>query len=345
MEPRNKTNRERERNERFAQAVVKLPTPELVAQNDGQERMSIDLRYAVRDLGAGGGSWWSALTEQKFSIHLPTAEENARRVSGGKLLLAAKGGRFELGVAGGTPVTARAAACGALAVSADAWSFGVVPRTDWGGFPAGLRREPTPRLFPAAVRDLFPQEVRALLQKPSTAKSQPSLVAKAPLTPGKFPAPKKQAPAQAPNLKPHASKPAPASHGNQRVSKPAVQKNIAKAPKPGASGTAGKKARAKPATGGRNYQKRTHRKVKGKQSPKDRCAECTYRKVKTIAKRGARKGKQIEAWVCTKCNRTDRAPRYTPKFKVVRCTDLGKKCKRAPTTTGRCTVCKRGPLH
>ena len=109
-----------------------------------QERMNVDLRFAIRDTAepCPPKPWWSCLGEQKFSLSLGTAQEAALGARDGKLLRAAKGGRFELpGMhEGGTPITARAAACASLAVTPTEWSFEARVREDWGGFPSGLAR-------------------------------------------------------------------------------------------------------------------------------------------------------------------------------------------------------------
>jgi len=265
--------------------------------------LNVDLRFALRDTDAGG-KWWSALVEQKFSGVLERAEEAARNSRDGKILAAAKDARFELGE-GGRPVTARAGACGALAVSPEAWSFAVEPRTEhW--FPAGLRRDGFRRPFPLEVRTLFPA---GLLQGAAGGGA-------------KAPAPQKA-----------------------RVKVPVQQKGPAQAPAQAPSKTPQKTIKKKAAAGGRAFQKQDFRMVRGRRSPKQPCAgACSYVSRRVTLSKGARKGRATRALVCSKCNRRHRDTQPPRKFSVVRCTKLGLKCtfsRRAAT----CRVCKRKPAN
>jgi len=268
--------------------------------------LSVDLRFALRDT-APGGEWFSALVEQKFSGVLARACRAARDDRDGKILAAAMGGRFVLGE-GGRPVTARAAACGALAVSPDAWSFAVEPRTDY-SFPAGLRRDGFRRPFPLEVQTLFPAE---LLQE-----ARPSR------TGGRGARAPQKAVRPVPSAPSVAKAPAKAQ--------PSVQKAVAKKalhPAPAAAKRGGG-----PDPGGRSHVCQPFRLVKGKQAPKKRCAvACDLKRVRGVL-------------VCAKCHRTKRAhARKTPKFKRRRCTDLGRRCKRSATAAA-CSICKYKPKH
>ena len=161
---------------------------------------------------------------------------------------AATDGRFDLGsvTARGRPVTARAAAVGALALSPQQWVFELRPRSDWAGYPAGLRRDVSANFSPG-VRELW-----------KAVQKTPGLGPKPPPAPKAVAVSKRNGGIKA--------KPKPPAA-------PAVQKGVHKAagiPKP----VPMPKSPPKPATGGRGYVPRGFRLVRGKRAPKDRCSAC-----------------------------------------------------------------------
>lgn len=178
---------------------------------------------------------------------------------------AAKDGLFALkGVTGGRPITARAAAVGALALSpTEGWVFEVTPRTDWTGYPDSLARDVSEPWSPA-VQALWTDVVAAGSAKPVAKAAAVAAAAK-------------------PSAKPSA--------------KPAARAAAQTAAKPAAKAAAVQKAVQKPTPGlvkgGRGYVKQDFRMVRGKRALKLRCGTCpdhTWDRA-----RGA--------WVCTACRR------------------------------------------
>ena len=185
---------------------------------------------------------------------------------------AAKDGRFDFGsvTASGGPVTARAAAVGALALSPQQWTLEIRPLSEyglWAGYPAGLRRDVSADFGPK-VRELW----EAVQKTPG---------------PGPMPQPAPKVAAAPKGTGGLKAKPKPPAA-------PAVQKGVRKqaggtppklAPKP--------QSPLKRATGGRGYVARAFRLIRGKRAPKDRCGTCVSYAWDHAA----------HAWACTTCLR------------------------------------------